>query len=327
MSRTAPHPAHVFLETTIECNLRCTQCDIYTLSNPAGELSLEERRAVVRQVAAWHPSIRIVFSGGEPFFRRRMLYDVAETCRDSGVYTTLNTNGTLILDSDVELLPFSGIRCVVVSVDSDEPDVHDRIRGIPGTYARAISAIRRLVASRDRAGTDFTVLTSTIVGNHNLDRMHRMVDLFEALGVDTTLFQPIQPTFARPVSARWWVDNPMFPDSMELVSRGIDRLVALKSQGRRLFQTEGQFEDMRDYFRNPQGLPSGRCTAMDKHLMVDMLGDVRLCFNMDRIGLPPVGNVRSKGLREIWEEQVVEDVRNRMRSCREGCASMLCHAR
>jgi MoaA/NifB/PqqE/SkfB family radical SAM enzyme len=298
---TQTHPAHVFLETTIECNLRCVQCDIYKLSNPEGELSVDERRGVVRQVAAWHPSIRIVFGGGEPFYRRRMLYDVAETCRERDVYTTLNTNGTLILDSDVERLPFSGVRCVVLSVDSDEPEVHDRIRGVRGTYARAISSIRRLVAARDRARRDFTVLTSTILGKHNLDRVDPMVSLFEELGVDTTLFQPIQPVFARPVSPQWWIDNPLFPDSPQLAQRGIERLIALKSQGRRLFQTPSQFEDMRDYFHNPHRLPLGRCSAMDRHMMVDMMGDVRLCFNMERIGLKPVGNVRRQGLREIWE--------------------------
>lgn len=327
MSRTHAHPDHVFLETTIECNLRCVQCDIYKLSNPNGELSLDERRDVVRQVAAWHPAIRVVLSGGEPFFRRRMLYDVAETCRDYGVYTTLNTNGTLILESDLERLPFSGIRCVVVSLDSDEADVHDRIRGIPGTYARAISSIQGLVAARERAKTDFTVLTSTILGRHNLGRVEELVALCEGLGVDTTLFQPIQPVFARPVSAEWWADNPLFPDSMDLVHRGIDRLVALKSQGRRLYQTTAQFDDMRAYFMNPSRLPADRCAAMDKHLMVDMLGDVRLCFNMDRIGMKPVGNVREQSLRNIWGAETVEGVRNRMRSCREGCASMLCHAR
>lgn len=125
MTRAAV-PTNVFLELNLECNLRCVQCDIYKLTNPPGELTLEERRGVVAQVADWHPDIRVVFAGGEPFLRREVLYDVAEAAAERGVYTTLSTNGTLIRDADIERLPLSGVRCVVVSLDSDEPEVHDR---------------------------------------------------------------------------------------------------------------------------------------------------------------------------------------------------------
>lgn len=324
---TWAHPAHVFLEVHMECNLRCVQCDIYKLRNPAGELSADERRSVVREVAAWHPDIRIVLAGGEAFARREMVYDVAAEAREHGVYVTVSTNGTLIRPDDVERLPFSGVRCVVVSLDSDEPDVHDRIRGVRGTFRRATEAVRRLVDARDRAGQDFTVLTSTIIGRHNLHRVPALVDFLEGLGVDTTLFQPLQPTFAREVSEWWWVDHPLFPDDPTLVDRGVDDLIRAKASGRRLFQAEAQFEDMRHYFKHPRDLRFGQCASMEKHLMVDMVGDVRLCFNMERIGLRPVGNVRERPLRALWQDEVVEQVRDRMRACREGCGSMICHAR
>ena len=326
MTRAAV-PTNVFLELNLECNLRCVQCDIYKLTNPPGELTLEERRGVVAQVADWHPDIRVVFAGGEPFLRREVLYDVAEAAAERGVYTTLSTNGTLIRDADIERLPLSGVRCVVVSLDSDEPEVHDRIRGVPDTFRRATSAIRRLVEARDRTRADFSVLTSTILGSHNLDRIDAMVDCFESLGVNTTVFQPLQPAFAREMAPRWWATDPLFPRDISQVERGLDRLIAARSAGRRVFQTEVQLEDIRYYFKNPRSLLPGQCAAMERHLMVDMLGDVRLCFNMERIGLRPVANVRTRSLRETWEAAEIETVRSTMRACREGCGSMLCHAR
>lgn len=324
---TAPHPAHVFLDLHLECNLRCVQCDIYKLRNPPDELSLDERRDVIRQVAAWHPDIRVVLTGGELFLRRRVLYDVAGVCAAQGVYTTMNTNGTLVSDADVERLPTSGIRCIVVSLDSDLPADHDRIRGVPGTFERAVSAVRRLVAARDRAGRDFTVLSSTIVGRHNLDRIGSMLDLFEDLGVDTTLFQPLQATFARELTPAWWLTDPLFPDDPAQIERGIAALLSARRRGRRLFQTEGQFEDMRHYLLHPRATAPGQCAAMDRHMMVDIVGNVRLCFNMERIGLRPIGSVRRAPLRELWENEATESTRGRMRGCTEGCSSMLCHAR
>jgi MoaA/NifB/PqqE/SkfB family radical SAM enzyme len=327
MSKTASFPKHVFLEITIECNLRCVQCDIYTLTNPPNEITLEARQAVVRQVGAWHPSIRVVVSGGEPFVRRPMLYAIADTCREAGVYATISTNGTLVSEEDTVRLPTSGVRCVVVSLDSDERSVHDQIRGVPGTFDRAVRSIKRLVAARERSGTDFTVLTSTIIGRHNLGRVTEMVTFFESLGVDTTLFQPLQPVFARQVEARWWSNTPLFPDDMPMIDRGIDSLIALRSAGRRLFQTTQQFEDMRTYFRHPGRLPIGQCDSMNKHLMIDMFGDVRLCFNMERIGLKPIGNVQHTQLQDLWAAVNTESVRSQMRCCTEGCGSMICHAR
>jgi MoaA/NifB/PqqE/SkfB family radical SAM enzyme len=327
MSSTTFVPQHVFLEITIECNLRCVQCDIYKLTNPAAEMSLEDRLAVVRHLGEWDKSIRVVLAGGEPFTRRPMLYSVAQACKEAGVYATISTNGTLVTEEDARRLPESGIRCVVVSIDSHERAVHDEIRGVRGTFDRAIRTIERLVSARDRAKTDFTVLTSTIIGRHNLGYVREMVGYLEGLGVDTTLFQPLQPVFARQVEERWWSSAPLFPNDTALVENGIDELIALKRMGRRMFQTVEQFEDMRSYFRRPNRLVLGQCDSMNKHLMVDMFGDVRLCFNMERIGLKPIGNVRETSLRDLWTALQAEKVRSSMRCCAEGCGSMICHAR
>lgn len=321
------HPRHVFLELHMECNLRCVQCDIYKLRNPAGELTADERKGVVKEVAAWNPEIRVVLAGGEVFARRGMLYEVAATARTHDVYLTVSTNGTIIRAADVERLPSSGVRCVVVSLDSDEPEVHDEIRGVRGTFERATSAIRSLAAARDRSSEDFTVLTSTILGRHNLARVERMVAFFEDLGVDTILFQPIQPAFARDLTPQWWEKEPLFPTDVGLVDRGIEDLLRLRASGRRVFQTDQQIEDIRYYLRHPWQIQPGQCASADQNIMVDMVGDVRFCFNMERLGLKPVANVRERSLREIWQDTDHEGARAKLRACQEGCGSMICHAR
>jgi MoaA/NifB/PqqE/SkfB family radical SAM enzyme len=320
-------PKHVFLELQMTCNLRCVQCDIYKLSNPPDELSLDERTQLVRDIAEWRPSIRLVLAGGELFMRRTMLYGVAAEAKRVGIYATLNTNGTLLRPEDIERLPSSGIRCVVVSIDSDEEHVHDEIRGVAGTFARAANAVRELVAARDRSHEDFSVLVSAILGRHNLHRAQAMVRFFEGLGVDTMLFQPLQPAFARAVGSRWWERDPLFPLDEHVVRDGIDTLIALRRAGHRVFQSEQQLEDIRRYFERPDELHREQCASMEQHMMVDMRGDVRLCFNMERIGLRPIGNVRTSSLRTLWEDRATELTRAKMLGCGEGCGSMLCHAR
>lgn len=327
MSLTWDQPEHVFLDLFLECNLRCVQCDIWMLKSPPGELSMVERQEIVKKVGGSWPGTRLVITGGELFLNRERLYSLAESSKASGVYTTINTNGTLVRERDVERLPESGINCIVVSLDSDEADVHDRIRGVPGTYERAVQTVRRLVNARDRSSSDFTVLTSTILGEHNITRVRDMVAAFEDLGVDTMLFQPIQPAFARDVPPSWWTSEPLFPSSMGAVDDAIDGLIEMKLTGRRVYQTPLQFEDMRRYFQGPDRLGLGQCVSMNKHLMVDVFGNVRLCFNMERIAEEPIGNVRQDDLIDLWTAERVEACRDRMRGCVQGCATMCCHAR
>lgn len=324
---TRPHPAHVFLDVFVECNLRCVQCDIHLLRSQPNELSLIEREAVLEDIAASWPGTRLVLTGGELFLKRRMLYALAAKARELGIYTTMNSNGTLIKSADIERLPDSGINCIVLSLDSDEAAVHDRIRGVPGTFRKALLAIEALARVRDSSNRNFTILTSTIVGSHNLHRVEQMLSLFEGLGVDTTLFQPIQPPFARAFDPNWWRSDPLFPQDTALVDQAIDKLKSMRRCGRRLFQTESQFEDMRTYFRNPRNLPQDQCASPEKHLMVDAIGQVRLCFNMERIGLAPIGSVRERSLSQLWSDLATDRTRTQMRGCSEGCGTMLCHAR
>lgn len=264
---------------------------------------------------------------GELFLKKDDLYAIAEHCRHEDVYTTANSNGTLIKPWDVDRLPSSGLNCIVLSVDSDQPDVHNRIRGVEGTFDRVVSVIEDLVTARDNCREDFTVLTSTILGAHNLDRVEQMVDFFENLGVDTTLFQPIQPTFASDKCKNWWRDHELFPENMNRVGTAVETFIELKRQDRKIFQTEQQFRDIGHYFRHPNELRPGQCVSMNQHMMIDLFGDVRLCFNADRLGLEPVGNVQERGLRAIWDDAKTEQVRRQMRTCRDGCGTMLCHAR
>jgi MoaA/NifB/PqqE/SkfB family radical SAM enzyme len=319
------NPSHVFLDVNLSCNLRCVQCAIHELHNPPESLTDEERVGVVRQVAQWDTNIPLVITGGEQLVARSALKAVADACKQSGVSATLSTNGTLITEADASWLANSGIRCVVVSFDSLRPEVHDRIRGVPGTWERALRGLRLLLKARDLAANGFTVLTSTILGRHNLHEMDAMTDWLWSLGIDNTLYQPLQPDFVRNMPSDWYLSSPLWPTDPQAINKGIDLLRKRKAAGARIYQAEPQFEDMRLYFHNPQGLPESICASLDNNLMIDVVGQIRFCFNMDQLGIPIAGNVRTHKLREVWSSRHTSA--SGMRACRKGCGSMICHAR
>ncbi|MCB9235462.1 MAG: radical SAM protein [Bacteroidia bacterium] len=318
-------PKQVYLDTNATCNLRCTHCDIHLLRNPSGELTLAERQDLIRQLGAWSPQSRLAFSGGEPFLRRKDLYILAETAKISGIHLSLNTNGTLLKPEDLERIPHSGIRTAVFSIDSHLESVHDRMRGVPGTFSRVTRATLGLAKSIRASRGKCMVLISAILGSHNLQFLPELVELSENLMSDGILFQPIQPNFERAVPSEWWLQTEYFPLDQAKMDAGLDNLLQLKAAGKRILQSTSQIEDMRHYFRQPEKLAQGHCASMDSHLVIDMLGEVRLCFNQDRLGLRPVGNVRENSLQEIWERS--RSTARQMQNCQLECGAMLCHAR
>jgi len=318
------YPKEIFLDLSLECNLKCIQCDIYKIESTYNTLSIQEKREIINEIGNWKEEVYLIFTGGEPFKRRDLLYRLSEVCNKLDIYTTISTNGTLINEKDLKRLPDSGINDVVVSLDSYDSQVHDKIRGVKGTHEKAVESIRKLVEVREKTDKDFHVLTSSILGSHNLDKIPEIVDFIESLGVDTMLFQPIQPVLNRAVENKWWKTNPLFPTS-EQVDEGIKALKSLKKEGAPLYQSTLQFSDMEYYFNNIGKTKPGTCVSMNKNMMIDIQGNVRLCFNMGRIGLEPIGNIKESSLLELWNNS--KEKMDKMKDCTECCGIMVCHAR
>lgn len=318
------YPKEIFLDLSLECNLKCIQCDIYKIEPTYNALSIHEKRDIINEIGNWKEEVYLIFTGGEPFKRRDLLYSLSEECNILDIYTTISTNGTLINKKDLKRLPDSGINDVVVSLDSHDPLVHDKIRGIKGTHEKAVESIRKLVEVREKSDNDFHVLTSSILGSHNLENIPELVDLIWSLGVDTILFQPIQPVLNRDVENRWWKANPLFPNS-EQVDEGIKALKSLKKEGAPLYQSILQFSDMEYYFKNSGETKPETCISMNEKMMIDIQGNVRLCFNMERIGLEPIGNIKESSLLELWNDS--KEKMDKMQDCTECCGIMVCHAR
>ena len=85
------------------------------------------------------------FTCGEPLVRpdfTAMVADAAQT----GMITTLVTNGALLTQKRVDALAEGGLASVYISIDAASYKVHDSNRGLPGLSAR----IRRANAALKR---------------------------------------------------------------------------------------------------------------------------------------------------------------------------------
>lgn len=173
----APPLRLMFWETTKACNLRCQHCRaVPEAERSRVELTTEESFGLIDQIAEVARPV-LILSGGEPLYRPD-IFDIGAYGVGKGFRMALATNGTLIDRPLAARIRQTGFSRVAISLDGAAAATHDAFRGIPGSHARAVDALRLL----REAGVS-TQINSTIA-RHNVAELPAMLDLALSLGAD-----------------------------------------------------------------------------------------------------------------------------------------------
>jgi radical SAM protein with 4Fe4S-binding SPASM domain len=151
----------VHLNISALCNLRCNYCYAEERSNHKGQsLSLNEYRRLIDDLARINSNIEVAITGGEPLLNNSSC-EISTYCRSKGFYTHLLTNGTLIDESNIDMiaLSFDEIR---VSVDGSSEATHDYHRGA-GSFEKTTKAISLLQNAGSRLRLAMTVTKRNII--------------------------------------------------------------------------------------------------------------------------------------------------------------------
>lgn len=141
-----PSPTYLHIALTERCQCRCVHC--YARGREEErlkELGTDEVRSLIDQGRRLGAAY-VVFSGGEPLLRKDIVELVAYAHR-KGLITRINTNGLLFTPENTARLKKAGLTQAGVSIDDPDPETHDRLRGLPGGFARTIEGIRNLKAN------------------------------------------------------------------------------------------------------------------------------------------------------------------------------------
>jgi len=108
------------------------------------------------------------------------------------MYGIITTNGTLWTDERLKEVVDMGWDRMHFSIDSSVPAEHDRLRGVPGSFERAVRSINSLNAFKERNGSDRPMLNMNIVVcNENFRRLPEMVELAKRFKVDYIFVEPL----------------------------------------------------------------------------------------------------------------------------------------
>jgi mycofactocin biosynthetic radical S-adenosylmethionine protein MftC len=166
-------------ELTYGCNLACVHCLSSSGRRDPEELSTEECKAVIDELARLQV-FYVNIGGGEPTIRPDFL-ELVEYAVASGVGVKFSTNGSKIDADMARRLSGSDYIDVQISIDGADAATNDAVRG-EGSFATALAAMENLQA----AGFGRFKI-SVVITRHNVGQLDEFEALAERFGAELRL--------------------------------------------------------------------------------------------------------------------------------------------
>lgn len=302
MKTNLPSLSHLYLYLTEGCNLACKHCWI----NPP--LDSEENHHAFLAVELIQKAINeakplglnsLKLTGGEPLMHPQIV-DIINLASAENLKLTIETNGTLITDSFIVAIKNHKNAFVSVSLDSSKQEVHDAFRGIPGSFSKTVSGIKKLVD----AGISPQIICSLIP--ENLDDIEDVVRFSKKIGASSFKLNIIQPTNRGDLMYQRG-ESVSLPDILTVYKNVTEKLVPELEMS--------LYPDLPIAFK-PLGILNrdggGRCAV--KHIIgVLATGQYALCGIGTSVEELIFGGVGVDSLKEIWENNpVIKEIRNEL---------------
>lgn len=301
-------PLYVKLKVFYGCNLKCEMCNHWrdTREPP---IPAERFKEIISELAELGAR-KIHISGGEPMLRPQ-IPDFIEHASTLGVKVTMTTNGTLIDKAKAKRLVEGGLRGVNVSIDSPIRKMHEKIRGVEGSFKATKKAVG--LFQRYKHKGKLTVRINTVVSRTNYQTLETLPDMAHELDADGINLIPVDDHCGEILSMRK-KDIALF--NAEIGPRIAERALSLG-----LIVSD---EEAFPFGRSESEVRLGRagryafgyydshpCYAPWTHSLIDFNGNVYVCC-MTRERIPPLGNIRTQSFKEIWEGIRYQGIRLKM---------------
>lgn len=292
MSIKADPPYLVALNLTERCNLGCAHCYLdarVMKEGAADELATSEVRQVLDSIAEAGPEAMIVLTGGEPLLRPD-IEELAAHAGRLGLMVVLGSNGIRLTPGRIASLQRAGVAGIGLSLDSLDPDRHDRFRGRKGAWIKTTDAIDACAA----AGMPFQIHFS--VTDDTADEIDGMVGFARECGA------LVLNVFFMVCTGRGEKYSDISPEKYEYVLRRVagaarnEKRLMVRAKCAPHFKRIAMEMDPDWPITSAHGYDAGGCIAATRYARVTPNGTVTACPFMDT----PAGSVRETPFAEIW---------------------------
>ena len=134
-------PHIVSLALNYDCQCRCTQCcsESYREMSPRDYMTTDQVLRIMKEATACGTTT-FILGGGEPLLRNDVPRIVHALDKNKATLT-LFSNGEYLTEEKARSLADSHVYGVFVSLDSADPEKHDKNRKRPGLFKKALEAI------------------------------------------------------------------------------------------------------------------------------------------------------------------------------------------
>ena len=140
----AARPVYAVWEITLKCDLACRHCGSRAGAARPDELTTAECLDLVHQMADLGVK-EVTLIGGEAYLRDDWT-DIVRAIRGRGLQVSTTTGGRGITEARARAAADAGLMAASVSLDG-APETHDRLRGVRGSHASALEALRNFRAA------------------------------------------------------------------------------------------------------------------------------------------------------------------------------------
>ncbi|MEU4693087.1 radical SAM protein [Actinoplanes sp. NPDC023714] len=305
-----PLPAHLQVEVTSACNLRCTMC-LVRYRPPVNKLAGAMAPDLFHRLVSDVPLRQLTLQGlGEPLLSPYLPEMIAAAVR-RGIRVGFNTNATLLTRKRAEELVASRVDWLHVSLDGASAAAYERIRD-GARFETVIDNLAGLVRAKRAAGSATPWIRVVFVAmRDNVAELPELVRLLDRIGVDELRVQNLSHSFDDTDPAGRYEEIRTFTADQALwTGADRERAEAAFAAARRVAAHSGvrvrlpRFDD--------EG--GGGCTWPWDAAYVTSTGVVQPCCMVmgdDRVSL---GDLTESGFPEIWRGEPYREFRRRLSS-------------
>jgi len=330
------YPKSIILLPTARCNLNCISCNIGLRNleksvkqafEKKKEIGIDEWRSIVDKISFFNPMISV--SGGEPFLYPGTI-NLIEYIKKKGLYCSVSTNATTLKKSDIQRIVDSGLDMLTVSIDGIG-EVHDQIRGMKGTFEKAVSKLGKIIAYKKELKRSYPILhINCVMSPLNQGRLEDVAEFFTNFGVDSLNFSHIWFYNQEMVE----LQNTLYSNTLFEIKETLGGKFGAEKQGERnlgelwnkisaikekykgfnisFLPDLKSFEELEIYYQSPI-TPIGndaKCYAPWKAIEIYSNGDAEFsgaCFHIY------VGNFLKQSFNDVWNSDSYISIRKKMK--------------
>lgn len=196
MHRPLTQLSKVYIEPTVECNLKCITCFRNAWDQPMGRMTEETFQRILAGLKEMDPIPSVYFGGiGEPLFHPKTI-DWIHQVKQLGVKVELITNGTILTEKKSRQLIDSGLDVLWVSLDGATPETYADIR-VGAELPTILANLERFVKMRKGGHFPIPEIGIAFVAmQRNIADLPRIIKIGKSLRAKYFSISNLQPATA-----------------------------------------------------------------------------------------------------------------------------------